>query len=68
MRQHWRSVLHNAWYIQRVLYVQQCVPRVLYALLCLIFNTTLGDTEQRSPHFTGKETVAQRLKRLSMVG
>lgn len=32
------------------------------------FPATLGDAEQHSLSFTGKETVAQRLKRLSMVG
>lgn len=32
------------------------------------FSTTLGDAEQHSLSFTGKDTVAQRLKRLSMVG
>ena len=54
--------------IYRGPYKFSTVPRVLYALFCLIFDTTLGDTEQHSTHFAGKETVAQRLKRLSMVG
>lgn len=45
--------------IQQVPYKFTSVPKGLF---CFILNTTLGDAEQHSLSFTGRETVAQRLR------